>query len=309
MSGTIIGENHMAQYQEGLYMWWSECRYVFTIAFVLVVLLFMGVFNNPPVLAGDDTWGDHILSGRLSWQKDGATVILKNKGLCDLTVRYWLDEAINTRTDRNWPFNLVLKPGEERAVLKLQQADTSKDWRFRGNYSWRQGSLNAVHDDNTVYRLPYPVGGKYRVIQGYNGPLSHKGEYKYSIDWYMPDNSEVCACREGLVVDVVDRFEGYGMTEEFRYKNNAIRILHPDGTMGEYVHFRKGGAMVKIGDRVKAGDPIGRSGNVGYSDCYHLHFNVYIPLDGSSIRTIPTIFDTKETGKTRLETGEEYTAK
>lgn len=267
---------------------------ILTVAAFLFAIFLPALFLMPTAATGGDTWGDHIISGRLTWQKDSAVIYLKNKGLCDLTIRYWLDEAVNTRTDKSYPFTVILKPGEEKAVLSLHRDDPSQDWRFRGSYSWRQGNANAVHDSNAVYKLPYPRGKKYKVMQGYNGAYTHFGEYQYSIDWDMPDNSEVCACRGGLVVDVIDSFEGCGMTDYYRNRNNVIRILHSDGTIGEYVHFRKDGARVKTGDRVNAGDIIGMSGNVGYSGCYHLHFNVYIPGDGSFVKTIPTVFETPQ---------------
>lgn len=279
----------------------------FTISSAFLFSFLFALSFNPFPASGGDTWGDNIISGRLAWQKDSAVIYLKNKGLCDLTVRYWLDEAVNTGADKSYPFTITLKPGEEKDVLKLHRDDPSQDWRFLGNYSWRQGNASAVHDDNVIYKLPYPKGKKYRVMQGYDGAYTHKGEYQNSIDWDMPDNSEVCACRGGLVVDVTDNFEGCGMTDYYRNRNNVIRILHSDGTIGEYVHFRKNGARVKTGDKVKAGDLIGISGNVGYSGCYHLHFNVYIPGDGSNVKTIPTVFETKEEGKTGLEEGKVYT--
>ncbi len=281
----------------------------FSFAVSIFLLLLFILFFIPTPATGSDTWGDNIISGRLVWQKDRAVIYLTNKGLCDLTVRYWLDEAVNTCTDKSYPFTITLEPGEERDVLKLHREDPSQDWRFRGNYSWRQGNPAAVHDDSTVYKLPYPKGKKYRVMQGYNGSYTHKGEYQYSIDWDMPDNSEVCACRAGLVVDVTDSFDGHGISDYYRNRNNVIRILHSDGTIGEYVHFRKNGARVKTGDRVKAGDVIGMSGDVGYSDCFHLHFNVYIPGDGSFVKTIPTVFETVEEGMTGLEEGKVYTGK
>ena len=62
-------------------------------------------------------------------------------------------------------------------------------------------------------------------------------------------------------------------------KANLVVVLHSDHTYGEYVHLKKNGASVKPGDKVKAGDEIGQSGNTGFSAAPHLHFCV-VKADG-----------------------------
>ena len=41
-----------------------------------------------------------------------------------------------------------------------------------------------------------------------------------------------------------------------------------------YAHFRKGSIPVKVGDRVKRGDLLGKLGNSGNSSAPHLHFHI-----------------------------------
>src|SRR6185295_3881569 len=48
-----------------------------------------------------------------------------------------------------------------------------------------------------------------------------------------------------------------------------------DGTLGHYVHLKKAGCQVHIGDKVTVGQWIGLSGNTGYSTGPHLHFAVF----------------------------------
>ena len=52
----------------------------------------------------------------------------------------------------------------------------------------------------------------------------------------------------------------------------------------------KGSISLKVGDTVNTGDFLGLSGNSGYSSAPHLHFNVFVPKDGYSYRTIPVKF-------------------
>ena len=63
-------------------------------------------------------------------------------------------------------------------------------------------------------------------------------------------------------------------------------MAHEDGTVGVYAHLRQGGSLVRCGQTVARGEPLGFSGNVGHSMLPHLHFHVQ-SLVG---RTIPCTF-------------------
>jgi hypothetical protein len=134
---------------------------------------------------------------------------------------------------------------------------------------------------SSPYRLPWPVGVTRLCIQGNRGIVSHRGAGEYSYDFAMPVGSVFCAARAGIVVEVVDVWDGNG----FEAPNNAILVLHEDDTVGVYAHLRQGGGLVRPGQRVVRGEPLGLSGNVGLSMLPHLHFHVQ-----SGNRTIPVSF-------------------
>src|SRR5262249_30845 len=60
-----------------------------------------------------------------------------------------------------------------------------------------------------------------------------------------------------------------------RIQSNGIQIRHADNSVASYWHIHQGGARVRKGQRVKQGDVIAESGNVGFSTSPHLHFSVY----------------------------------
>lgn len=55
---------------------------------------------------------------------------------------------------------------------------------------------------------------------------------------------------------------------------NRVGILHKGKFCTYYLHLMKGSLMVKPGDSVKTGQPIGKVGSSGYSSTAHLHFEV-----------------------------------
>jgi murein DD-endopeptidase MepM/ murein hydrolase activator NlpD len=70
-------------------------------------------------------------------------------------------------------------------------------------------------------------------------------------------------------------------------RNSCVLVEHAGNCFSEYYHVRKGGAAVKVGQQVKAGDLLGRVGNAGASTEPHLHFG-YIGLDRTGrYRNIP----------------------
>jgi murein DD-endopeptidase MepM/ murein hydrolase activator NlpD len=165
------------------------------------------------------------------------------------------------------------------------------DSRFYMMYYYRYGDAAARHDSTLLYTLPFASGTAHRVGQAYDGS-THNGEHRYAVDWDMPVGTPVHAARSGVVVQIKDEFDGASMDESARERTNGILIAHTDGTLGSYDHIRRGGAVAAVGERVRAGQLIAYSGNVGYSSGPHLHFAVYSPLDAFSGRSWPVRFKT-----------------
>jgi len=55
---------------------------------------------------------------------------------------------------------------------------------------------------------------------------------------------------------------------------NAVLIEHDEGWQTQYCHMARGSLRVEVGDRVEAGQPIGRVGLSGLTEYPHLHFIV-----------------------------------
>ncbi|WP_324170620.1 M23 family metallopeptidase [Sulfurimonas sp.] len=175
-----------------------------------------------------------------------------------------------------------------KQYIKLYKQKGSYSYNF--SYSWIMGSMDAVHDDSYIYRLPYARGSSHVVSQGFHGKSTHKGINSYAIDFVMDIGTKIYASRAGVVVDTKDDSNKVGYSKEFAKHGNFVTIEHKDGTFATYYHLRKGGAYVRVGDNINRGDIVGYSGNTGYSSGPHLHFQVYKVVNANSIKSIPIQF-------------------
>ena len=124
-----------------------------------------------------------------------------------------------------------------------------------------------------VYVLPVP---KIKVSAVYTDNLSpaHVGCLINAIDFHVPNGTRVFAAADGVVVGTRDRFSKRGSTLAYWNRGNYIDIKHRNGEYTWYEHLKHRGIIVKKGDRVKKGQLIGYSGDTGFSEHYHLHFQV-----------------------------------
>ena len=92
------------------------------------------------------------------------------------------------------------------------------------------------------------------------------------IDYLAQRGQPVYACHDGTCYPGVDSKEGNGVVirtdEDFEYEGNPTRFK----TI--YWHLVKSDAVVKTGQKVKAGDLIGYADSTGLSTGNHLHFGL-----------------------------------
>lgn len=137
--------------------------------------------------------------------------------------------------------------------------------------------------ESSPYKLPWPAGQTWLCGQSNRGLVSHRGAGEFAFDFMMPEGSDVCVARAGVVTAVVVSHDGHGL----KATNNYLAIAHGDGTSGWYLHLRKDGSLVRVGERVEQGQRIAKSGHVGRSLAPHLHFSV---RDDARRATIPVSF-------------------
>jgi hypothetical protein len=127
-----------------------------------------------------------------------------------------------------------------------------------------------------------------QVDQGYGGSFSHPDPQNlYAVDFAADIGTTVLAARAGVVMQVESDFDKAGLNrEKYGGRANFVRILHDDGTMALYAHLKPEGVMVRVGQRVQAGQQIGLSGNTGFTTGPHLHFAIQVNR-GMRLESIP----------------------
>jgi len=208
------------------------------------------------------------------------SLIIKVKNELPVPIRLIISDSLDSKM-------ISLNDSAYHRVLGLflpSENDTSK---VLSPYSFtvRIGDGTARHKTGYRYALPFPMGRSYKLIQGFNGSFSHtKQRSRYALDFRMPKGDTVCAAREGLVVWTEGKHGDGGKDPALINKANRVIIMHDDGTLGLYLHLVKNGILVRIGQEVNRGQPIGLSGNSGYSTEPHLHFAVLEDITSVPIR-------------------------
>lgn len=95
-------------------------------------------------------------------------------------------------------------------------------------------------------------------------PFTRRGAMHRGLDFKGPRGSPIYAAADGRV-SFVGRKSGYG---------NVVEVSHGNGVMTRYAHLSA--FTSRVGDEVKAGDPIAKLGKTGRSTGPHLHFEVRI---------------------------------
>ena len=154
-------------------------------------------------------------------------------------------------------------------VMKF--AVKKEGWRLNYN-SFAFAGKNKTDTRASIHRLPFPKGTMVFVSQSADGPqTSHSKDVAHAVDLSVPLGTLVVASLDGYVTYVRKGSFASGKTEDFRGKENLVMIHHDDDTQSVYGHL-DGDVPVVVGQRVKAGEIIGKTGSSGMMGGPHLHY-------------------------------------
>jgi len=125
-----------------------------------------------------------------------------------------------------------------------------------------------------TYLLPWRPGDYYELIQGNNSVADHQGVEAYAFDFSLLPGTLVLAARAGTVSMVKSDSNEGGFNIAYANDANYVVIDHGDGTQALYLHLMYHGALVRVGEQVRQGQPIALTGDTGWTSGPHLHFAV-----------------------------------
>jgi murein DD-endopeptidase MepM/ murein hydrolase activator NlpD len=206
----------------------------------------------------------------------GALVRAHNEGPIPVSVVVTFTEFKNLQSTERVPIVMVVPANSTLELTRLTPLDPKQGWGYRLRYRMRYGSYNAGHDPAALYRVPWIEGRTFVIGQAPGGKMvTHlSAASREAVDIPMPEGTPILAARAGIVFMTVADNDAGGADEAYRSKANVVRVLHGDGTIGNYVHLMRAGVAVQGGERVEAGKLIGYAGNTGMSSGPHLHFAV-----------------------------------
>jgi murein DD-endopeptidase MepM/ murein hydrolase activator NlpD len=262
------------------------------------------LFLAPAALrAEENPSGINVVTDRTA---DTATLRVTSKYASEFTVTL---EAIldNMTPSRPVPFTVDAAGRTSFELVKFRITNRGRSWHYHYQPYWQLGARRSTTTNDADYAMPFGPG-RYVVMQGPRGTFSHfvGSGSENAVDWTVPEGTIVCAAREGRVVGVKQDSTVGGPDRKWRPYANYIVIKHADGTFADYVHLQPDGAMVKVGDQVTVGQPIGLSGRTGFTSAPHLHFSVFQTVDGKTKLTLPFRLKTDHGTFTEFIRGQSY---
>lgn len=272
--------------------------------YILVGLLVLALGTAPSHAQGTNCVPDIVCVGQI--EGEGAMLFYLQKltpGIITMRINVSGD---NVTTTARMPYVRTLDDTSRVQAFVVTPRDDSGALNYEYSYQAQYGRLDAEHDDAYRYALPYATGTEHPVAQGYDSDGTHRR--LNAIDWTMPVGTPVHAARGGLVVAVRDTMAGSGITRSMQGRSNFVFIQHEDGTVGVYGHLQQRSAVVVVGDSVRRGQMLARSGNTGYSTGPHLHFEVFRLGQNLLPITLPVRFDVDGAPPRGLTPGQQYRA-
>ena len=134
-----------------------------------VLLLLLVVLPHPAFAESANK--DDVLRIESRKVEKGSAVIVNNIGPGDavVSIEAVLKDAVASKPT---PLTLTVKGNESVEAVRISPQYPNKAWSYNFKFDFKLGKLNAKHDPETMYVLPYPVGKNFTVIQSFNGTFS-----------------------------------------------------------------------------------------------------------------------------------------
>lgn len=252
-----------------------------------------------------------------------------NNAYCNYILELGFTTFNNVKCDQPLPFHAEVKPGYNK-LFTISAIDPQSPLLFKYNSTNQKGCMHPAINREFTYLFPISPGKDAQVYEMSPDKLIDsaartKAPVNKSIDkpsdsasWYvlrlrMKAGDTIYAARKGIVNEIKDQSGANDAGQSSIGTENYIEITQPDCSFARYGILKKNGALVKPGQAIKAGQPIGLVGGDNYGRGSDIRFSVYYyqeengTLNQANIpHYIITQIWTKNNGKGRLKHGVVY---
>ncbi len=244
-------------------------------------------------------------------QKGAYVFSCVNYAFCNYILDIGFTTFTNVKCDQPLPFHAEVKPGYNK-LFSISAIDPQAAIQFNYKSGFQKGCIHPNVDQNIIYLLPITPGTQAQVYEMSPAKSSDSGSW-YVLRLKMKPGDTIYAARKGIVNDIQDQNGANDAGQISIGTENFIEIAQPDCSFARYGILRKNSALVKPGQLVKAGQPIGLVGGDTYGRGSDLRFSVYyyqeengmLNQTAMSHYVVPQIW-TKNNGKGRLKHGAIY---
>lgn len=224
-----------------------------------------------------------------------------NKAYCNYVIHVEFTTLENAKSDHDLPFEAEVKPGVNQ-LFTVSPINKSKDTKLNFKSSSRKGCMSPVVNRDFTYLMPIGPGMETQAFR-----INVNRDSSYAVRLKMKNDDTIYAARRGIVtaVDVSNTENDAGATTTTNW--NYVEIVHADCSFGQYGVLKKDGALVKPGQQVEAGTPIGIVGGDKFGRGSDIRFSVVYPGAQGNTQIAP-IFWTKGNGKGQLRHGGTYSS-
>lgn len=201
-----------------------------------------------------------------------------------------------------------------------------------GNYSPEKNLYNYLNSlkvkvANPYYSMSLPFWGEWFVSQGYDGKITHLGDWSQALDFVIVDdykntftnkgqkltdfycyNKPIVAPADGYIYNIINHVEENDINDVNVNENwgNSIVFNHLNGLYSQISHVKKDSFVVAVGDYVKKGTLVATCGNSGRSPEPHIHFQLqHQPTVGAKTIALPlSYFIENNDGKLQFKINE-----
>jgi Peptidase family M23 len=234
-----------------------------------------------------------------------------NYAYCNYILDLGFTVFTNVKCDQTLPFHAEVKPGFNK-LFTISAIDPQAPTQIKYNSASQKGCMHPMVNTDFTYLFPITPGKDAQVYEMSPDKSTDSASW-YVLRLKMKAGDTIYAARKGIVNEIQDQNVANDAGQISVGTENFIELVQADCSFARYGILKKNGSLVKPGQSVKAGQPIGLVGGDNYGRGSDLRFSVYYYQEeiGSANQNkgrhyIITQIWTKNNGKGKLKHGAIY---